>query len=221
MLCLSDVSDSCHLTWRNEARSSLQIRTSANFHRETVEYSLSQAQLKSFDGWKRPDDIFPGGPQISSPTSSDLVQDAVTDCSVIASLCALAERMQDDSSLAKHLPLRGIIYPYNETSGHPTIAASGKYIFRLTFNGCQRKVVIDDRLPSSRTNRKLHVIDRNCPSLMWPALLEKAYLKVRGGYDFPGSNPGTDLSVMTGWIPEQILLRQYVQRELIRSERSL
>lgn len=77
---------------------------------------------------------------------------------------------------------------------------------RLNFNGCSRAVLIDDRLPVSKTSRVLHVVDRNNPSLLWPALLEKAYLKVRGGYDFPGSNSGTDLWILTGWIPEQIFL---------------
>ena len=80
-------------------------------------------------------------------------------------------------------------------------------MFRFNFNGCYRKVVIDDRLPMSKIPRALHVIDRNDPDTVWPALLEKAYLKVRGGYDFPGSNSGTDLWILTGWIPEQMFLQ--------------
>jgi calpain-7 len=81
-------------------------------------------------------------------------------------------------------------------------------VLKLYFNGCFRRVVIDERLPSSLTNRTLYVVDRLNPQLLWPALLEKAYLKVRGGYDFPGSNSGTDLWVLTGWIPEQIFLQR-------------
>ena len=76
----------------------------------------------------------------------------------------------------------------------------------MFFNGCWRRVQIDDRLPTSRNTRVLYVIDRSNPGLLWPALLEKAYLKVRGGYDFPGSNSGTDLAVITGWIPQQVFL---------------
>src|SRR5580700_8376423 len=89
------------------------------------------------------------------------------------------------------------------------MSPSGRYILRLYFNGCYRKVEIDDFLPASSGSRVLHVIDRQNPGLLWPALLEKAYLKVRGGYDFPGSNSGTDLWVLTGWVPEQILLQRY------------
>lgn len=77
---------------------------------------------------------------------------------------------------------------------------------RLYFNGCWRAVEIDDKLPTSKSSRVLHVIDRSHPGLLWPPLVEKAYLKVRGGYDFPGSNSGTDLAVITGWIPQQIFL---------------
>lgn len=102
------------------------------------------------------------------------------------------------------------MFPYNEELQHPRISTNGKYIIRLNFNGCERKVVIDDRLPVSKTKRVLHVVDRNNPSLLWPALLEKAYLKARGDYDFPGSNSGTDLWILSGWIPEQVFFQSYV-----------
>ena len=102
-----------------------------------------------------------------------------------------------------------IIHPSNHYLSEPELSPNGKYIFRMHFNGCFRKVLIDDRLPTSRNEQILHVMDRNNPGLLWPALLEKAYLKVRGGYDFPGSNSGTDIWVLTSWIPEQIFLQRY------------
>jgi len=88
------------------------------------------------------------------------------------------------------------------------MSETGRYTVRLNFNGTFRKVVIDDRLPVSKTSHILHVVDRNNPTLLWPALIEKAYMKVCGGYDFPGSNSATDLWTMIGWIPEQVLLQQ-------------
>jgi calpain-7 len=98
------------------------------------------------------------------------------------------------------------VFPYDHDRETPCISPNGKYVLRMYFNGCWRRVQIDDRLPTSSTARLLHVIDRSNPGLLWPALLEKAYLKVRGGYDFPGSNSGTDLAVITGWIPQQVFL---------------
>ena len=90
----------------------------------------------------------------------------------------------------------------------PAVSPNGKYIFKMYFNGCYRQVVIDDRLPSSKTLRSLFVVDRNDNSLLWPALVEKAYLKARGGYNLPGSNSGTDLWILTSWIPEQLFLQR-------------
>jgi hypothetical protein len=155
----------------------------------------------------------------------DLVQDVTTDCSVVASLCAGIARGERGYSKVAGTPphpngkYRILIltdktqmtclikmYPHDTETSAPQMSPSGKYIFRLHFNGCYRKVVIDDRLPSSKTPQAIHVVDRNNPTLLWPALVEKAYLKVRGGYDFPGSNSGTDLWILTGWIPEQIFL---------------
>jgi calpain-7 len=112
-----------------------------------------------------------------------------------------------------------IVFPYDHENGNPRISPSGKYVLRMYFNGCWRRVQIDDRLPTSSTTRVLHVIDRSNPGLLWPALLEKAYLKVRGGYDFPGSNSGTDLAVLSGWIPQQVFLHdeEVEQDELWRT----
>lgn len=104
--------------------------------------------------------------------------------------------------------LRPIFYPRDSKDGRPIFSKNGKYMLRFNFNGCFRKVTIDDQLPVSNSPRTLYVIDRQNPGLLWPALFEKAYLKIRGGYDFPGSNSGTDLWVLTGWVPEQILLRR-------------
>lgn len=190
----------------------------AHFNRDATDLELSQAQREVFAGWRRPQGTFGGPPDSLEPNIDpdgssmmavndiDLVQDITTDCSVVASLCAgTARALKGHGKL-----LASMIYPYDRANFRPQVSKSGKYIFRLHFNGCFRKVVIDDRLPTSNSHRNLHVVDRKNPQLLWPALLEKAYLKVRGGYDFPGSNSGTDLWVLTGWIPEQVFPQRCV-----------
>ncbi|KAL4780456.1 hypothetical protein BJX76DRAFT_46612 [Aspergillus varians] len=178
---------------------------------DNPELHLSDLQRGIFAGWKRPHELLSGlvdeagmplAPVMAVSGKMDLVQDVLTDCSVVASLCATTSRSERglDENL---LP---VVYPCIYNSTKLELSPSGKYIFRFYFNGSFRKVVIDDRLPSSKTSRSLYVIDRNHGNFLWPALVEKAYLKLRGGYDFPGSNSGTDLWVLTGWIPEQVFL---------------
>ena len=198
--------------------------------RDAGELSLSNVQLEVFDDWRRPFETartskndLGSTPTMHANKVIDLVQDVTTDCSVIASLCAASARLFTGRSDVRKprwsyvlffIRLIGFkvivcnVFPRDTSQQQPVVSPNGKYIIRLYFNGCFRKVVIDDRLPASHTSRALHVVDRNNPGLLWPALIEKAYLKVRGGYDFPGSNSGTDLWALTGWIPEQIFIQR-------------
>ncbi|TGO92389.1 hypothetical protein BPOR_0004g00340 [Botrytis porri] len=195
----------------------------ASSYTDPSELKLSEDQIETFAGWKRPHerddvpsqmlrDVENTDILMNASKDIDLVQDITTDCSVVASLCAGTARAGKGHSKV----LDTILHPYDIKKQRPRSSKNGKYILRLQFNGCYRKVTIDDRLPASSSARNLHVVDRNNPMLLWPALIEKAYLKVRGGYDFPGSNSGTDLWIMTGWIPEQIFLRSdEIQSELL------
>ncbi|KAI9761733.1 MAG: transcription factor TFIIIC subunit tfc4 [Chaenotheca gracillima] len=192
-----------------------ELAASEEKYIDAPELRLSEQQLALFNGWKRLDEMLydqtlssvnqKGRDTLVKPSRDvvDLVQDVTPDCSVVASLCAGTARGERGHTKI----LSSTIFPYDHENRKPGRSSNGKYIYRLNFNGCYRRVVIDDRLPSSSSERALHVVDRNNPKHLWPALLEKAYLKVRGGYDFPGSNSGTDIWVISGWIPEQIFLK--------------
>ncbi|MDI1488449.1 MAG: cysteine protease [Ramalina farinacea] len=151
---------------------------------------MSVAQAKMLKDWQRPDEM-PGSSlngwlsfrDSNRPKPLDLVQDVTTDCSVVASLCAITSRTE------RGFPdvFSSIFHPWDKENNRPAASPSGRYVLRYYFNGTYRRVIIDDRLPMSISERRLFVIDRNDDRLLWPALVEKAYLKVRGGYDFPGN----------------------------------
>ncbi|KAL9096357.1 MAG: hypothetical protein Q9165_001354 [Trypethelium subeluteriae] len=117
------------------------IKSDQNLFLDAPELSLSEFQRSIFKGWKRAREALPPptwcpdasprlAPSMDITSETDMVQDAATDCSVVASLCADSARVE-----------------------------------------------IDDRLPVSKTQRMIHVIDRRNPALLWPALVEKAFLK--------------------------------------------
>ena len=201
--------------WSPPDEREFQLDETGSLYNDSRELTLSPQQIQFFDRWARPPDALPppsahrtvgdeNSPVMVSTRPADFVQDAGTDCSVVASLCAAIAR----TDRGHEQMLRNKICPYDEQLQAPLISSNGKYILRLNFNGCWRRVVIDDKLPVSKTPRLLHILDRANPASLWPALVEKAYLKVRGGYDFPGSNSCSDLWALTGWIPEQIYLQK-------------
>ncbi|CAO3568001.1 unnamed protein product [Mortierella alpina] len=165
---------------------------------------LSDKQISKFGSWKRVSQIMENPKMICLISSTSIVQDIVTDCSFVASLCVSASY---ERRWKKQL-IRACIYPRNKF-GEPCYNPHGKYLVKLTFNGIARRVVVDDYLPVSKSGTLMCTFSTNKNEL-WPSIIEKAYMKLMGGYDFPGSNSGIDLYALTGWIPEHIFIKESI-----------
>lgn len=145
---------------------------------------LAPKQRADLVHWLRLSEIS-DDPKIVANATIDYVsikQTVVSDCSFVASLAVAAlYEMRFGKAL-----ISSILYPRN-AAGRPVYNPSGKYSVKLHINGVPRKVIVDDRLPVGRHNELLCSHSKNRHEF-WVSILEKAYMKVMGGYDFPGSN---------------------------------
>ncbi|ODQ80674.1 hypothetical protein BABINDRAFT_126037 [Babjeviella inositovora NRRL Y-12698] len=167
--------------------------TAANFFVASVQSTedplrLAPLQENQLDGWKSTSEMFPDQDWVTERGIEDIAQDALSDCSVVASLISI---INNDGNLAK-----SCITPHRR---------SPKYCVALFANGCRRQTVIDDRLPVLKDGSYIYTRSLTNPLIVWPALVEKAYLKLRGyGYDFIGSNSAFDTYSLIGWVPELV-----------------
>jgi calpain-7 len=168
---------------------------------------LALKQQACFGGWARPLRICEAGAQykkrgvrprmIVNVSPYSIRQTLIGDCSFVSSLaiCAYYETTFQKKLITK------IIYPKQQ--GVPVYNPCGKYMIKLHLNGLERKVMIDDRLPVDKRGQLICSFSTN-PGEFWVSLVEKAFLRAMGGYQFPGSNSGIDLYILTGWIPERV-----------------
>ncbi|ORE08732.1 cysteine proteinase [Rhizopus microsporus var. microsporus] len=196
----SSVNNNTFLPWIDETDLKEQFSYPTKFLDPMGSLALSEKQQEKFGGWRRPCDIMRHPKLICCISSTSIIQDIVTDCSFVASLCVAAAYEQ---KFKKQL-ITSCIYPQNK-QGLPCYNPNGKYVVKLVYNGIARKVVVDDLLPVSREGTLMCTFSTTKGEL-WASIIEKAYMKLMGGYDFPGSNSGIDLHCLTGWIPEHIFI---------------
>ncbi|KAI9465176.1 hypothetical protein BJY52DRAFT_668504 [Lactarius psammicola] len=161
---------------------------------------LSPEQKKAGVLWRRPREVFVTDAKIFSPDlrPEDIVQRIVADCSLCASIivCLLHSRTHDSEAALPSLHPRG-------PDGRLYVSPTGGYELKVLFNGAYRRVLIDDRLPFRPDGCPMCMTSRGRKDI-WPSLVEKAYLKLMGGYDFPGSNSSADIHALAGWIPDYL-----------------
>jgi calpain-7 len=177
--------------------------------------ALAPKQKTRFARWARIGSLSNHPRMIKSVSSDKVHQTVVSDCSFVSSLAISADFEQ---RFKTPLILKSI-YPQN-AQGVPIYNPFGMYFVRLFVNGVWRKVVIDDMLPVDEGGNLLCSFSDDRDEF-WVSIIEKAYIKVMGGYDFPGSNSGVDLHTMSGWIPERLSFKDAATKDFDRMFKAL
>ncbi|KAF8504624.1 hypothetical protein F5888DRAFT_769256 [Russula emetica] len=175
---------------------------------------LSAEQKEAGVVWRRPSEVLASAKMLSSDhlRPEDIAQRVVADCSLCASIVvSLLHSRSHNSSTA--LPS---LYP-RDLDENPCLSPTGRYELKVLFNGAHRRVMVDDLLPFRPNNSRMCMTSKGERDI-WPSLVEKAYLKLMGGYNFPGSTSSADIHTLAGWIPDYLEVKSpSFQREQIWS----
>ena len=165
---------------------------------DLYDYQLTSHHKRKGAQFVQPIDLYGNCSVVNYPIDPNCVrQNCVADCTIISSMISCANH---EMRFKKPL-ISGIIFPH--AKDRPTYNALGRYIVKLYFNGIPRRVEIDHRVLVDGSKSELCTYSKNQGEL-WPTLIEKAFLKVHGGYKYDGGNGSQDTYSLTGWIPEYI-----------------
>uniref|UniRef100_A0A0W0FBM1 Calpain catalytic domain-containing protein n=1 Tax=Moniliophthora roreri TaxID=221103 RepID=A0A0W0FBM1_MONRR len=147
--------------------------------------------------WRRPVDAEHSNVLTTKISPQDISQNIIADCSVCSSISVCLEHARRfGTNLAA-----SILHPVT----HEVVDI---YHLKIFFNGAWRR--ISDQLPY-HPGLGIPLCLTCSPSqgkpVLWPTLVEKGYMKLMGGYDFPGSNSSIDIHTLTGWIPEHLNIK--------------
>lgn len=166
------------------------------FAQQTVYRDQTPTLINSAPNWQESRNIMGSIPLIDhGMMPSELAQSIVPNCSVVTSVIVCwNHHIRHKSKL-----MLSQLFP-QPSYGTPAVSPNDKYFYKMFINGCYRRCIFDSLLPMQ--DGQLMCMTATKSSCMWPILVEKAYMKYNGGYDFAGSDPGADLRALIGWIPE-------------------